>query len=84
MGRKDACPEYITIEIWPRPDQKASELMDSDNLDGPSCVQEVQKCSGMQFVHYPEILYSHLNASSTSAIAGTASWSQLVYTSSES
>lgn len=86
MGRKDACPEYITIEIRPRQDQKASGLMDStdgqDNLDGSSCVQEAQKCSGMQFVHYPEVLHSHLKASSTSVVAGTASWSQLVCTSS--
>lgn len=73
MGRKDACPEYITIEIWPRQDQKASELMDSDNLDDPACVLEEQKYSGMHFVHYPEILHSHLNGSSTSATAGTAS-----------
>lgn len=63
-----------------RQDQKASELMDSDNL--PSCVQEVQKCPDMQFVRHPDILHSRLNASSTPAIAGTASQSQLVYTSS--
>lgn len=42
-----------------RQDQKACELMDSDNLDGPSCVQEVQKCSGMQSAHQPEILPIH-------------------------
>lgn len=59
MGRKDARPEFITITVWPRQDQKANELMDSDNLNGPSCVQEVQKCSGMQFAHHPEILPIH-------------------------
>lgn len=48
-----------------RQDQKASELMESDNLDGPSWAQEVQKCPDIQFVHHPDTSYT---ATSTPAV----------------
>lgn len=75
MERKDACPEFIPEAIQPRHGQQARELMDSDNLEGPSCLQEVQSCSGMQFVHRPEILPIHTGTSmlAFSVIACTVS-----------
>jgi len=52
--------------------------MDSDNMEGPSCLQKVQSRSGMQFAYHPEILSIHTATSMLalvfSGIACTVSW----------